>query len=82
VLSAQSDPRSGDINATGLYIEPGATGQVIAHEQGVCANSYRVFGHDKHSTVTETNGKPERYDHDEQHALAAQVAIIDAAVRG
>ena len=68
--SLNLDPRSGDINTeAGLYIEsPELAAQVIAYmDEGVLPqDSYRVLldANGDLYWVTETDGKPERYDHD------------------
>jgi putative cardiolipin synthase len=68
--SLNLDPRSGDINTeAGLYIEsPELAAQVIAYmDEGVLPQySYRVLldANGDLYWVTETDGKPERYDHD------------------
>ena len=73
--SLNLDPRSGDINTeAGLYIEsPELTAQVISYmNDGVLPqNSYRVLlDADGHLYwVTETDGKPERYNHDPNSTL-------------
>jgi len=68
--SLNLDPRSGDINTeAGLYIEsPELAAQVIAYmDEGVQPQySYRVLLDEKGDLywITETDGKPERYDDD------------------
>ena len=68
--SLNLDPRSGDINTeAGLYIEsPELAAQVIAYmDEGVLPQySYRVLldANGDLYWITETDGKPERYDHD------------------
>ena len=68
--SLNLDPRSGDINTeAGLYIEsPELAAQVMAYmDEGVQSEYSHRVGLDADGDlywVTETDGKPERYDHD------------------
>lgn len=79
--SLNLDPRSGDINTeAGLYIEsPELAAQLIAYmEEGVRPeNSYQVLldADGDLYWVTETDGKPKRYDHD-PYSTAGQRAAV------